>query len=101
MQAASYDQAIYQRIQFSGVAENAPPPYGKKAPKKDEDDESLYGTEEDLYTEVLQLLEAKYLEDRFSVCIEIRDGDRVVYAFPKIACPELFLERLKIETRKL
>jgi len=66
-----------------------------------EDDESLYGTEEDLYAEVLQLLEVKYLEDRFSMCIEIRDGDRVVYAFPKLACPELFIERLKIDTRKL
>lgn len=95
MQAASYDQAIHQPTQFIGVAENAPPPYGGK-PRKKEDDDA-----EDIYAEVLQLLEAKYLEDRFSVCIEIRDGDRVVYAFPKLACPELFIERLKIDTRKL
>ena len=98
MQAASYDQAIQQQTRFCGVAENDPPSYGKKA---DEGEEDLYSTEEDLYVEVLQLLEAKYLNDRYSMCIEIRDGDRVVYAFPKIACPELFLERLKIETRKL
>jgi hypothetical protein len=86
---------------FVGVAEDDPPRYGKSVPKTDDDDESLYGTEEDLYAEVLQLLEAKYLEDRFSICIEIRDGDRMVYAFPKLACPELFIERLKIDTRKL
>lgn len=102
MQVASYDQRIHQRSQFSGVAENDPPPYGAKSRKKEDDGEDdLYGTEEDLYQEVLQLLEVKYLEDRFSVCIEIRDGDRVVYAFPKLACPELFIERLKIEIRKL
>jgi hypothetical protein len=86
---------------FCGIAEDEPPPYGKSCPQTDDDDESLYGTEEDLYTEVLQLLEAKYLEDRFSICIEIRDGDRVVYAFPKLACPELFLEKLRTEARKL
>jgi hypothetical protein len=80
MQAASYDQAIHRPTQFRGVSENDPPPYGTKSRKKDEDnDEDLYGTEEDLYEEVLQLLEVKYLEDRFSVCIEICDGDRVVY----------------------
>jgi hypothetical protein len=87
---------------FCGVAEDEPPPYGNTPPTEtDEDEESLYGTEEDLYVEVLQLLEAKYLDDRYSMCIEIRDGDRVVYAFPKIACPELFLEKLRTEARKL
>ena len=102
MQAVCYDRVFEQPSQFIGVAENEPPPYGSKPPKKsDDEDEDLFGTEEDLYAEVLQLLEVKYLEDRFSVCIEIRDGDRVIYAFPKLACPELFLERLKIETRKL
>jgi hypothetical protein len=100
MQPAFYDQAIHQPTEFSGVAENDTPPYGAKSPKKD-DEEDLYGTEESLYEEVLELLEDKYLEDRFSICIEIRDGDRVVYALPKIACPELFIERLKINTRKL
>jgi hypothetical protein len=100
MQPVSYDQVINQPTQFSGVAENDPSPYGAKSPKKD-DEEDLFGTEESLYEEVLQLLEDKYLEDRFSICIEIRDGDRVVYAFPKIVCPELFIERLKINARKL
>lgn len=85
---------------FCGVAEDEPPPYGK-SPQTEDDDEGLYGTEEDLYVEVLLLLEAKYLEDRYSMCIEIRDGDRVVYAFPKIACPKLFLEKLRTEARKL
>jgi hypothetical protein len=85
---------------FCGVADDEPPPYGNTSPTND-DDEGLYGTEEGLYAEVLQLLEAKYLEDRFSMCIEIRDGDRVVYAFPKLACPELFLEKLRTEARKL
>lgn len=100
MQPVSYDQAVHQPTQFSGVAENDPPPYGAKPSKKD-DDENLYGTKESLYEEVLQVLEDKYLEDRFSMCLEIREGDRVVYAFPKIACPELFIERLKINARKL
>jgi hypothetical protein len=84
---------------FCGVAEDESSQY-RNIPQL-EDDEALYGTEEDLYVEVLQLLEAKYLDDRYSMCIEIRDGDRVVYAFPKIACPELFLEKLKTEARKL
>jgi predicted house-cleaning noncanonical NTP pyrophosphatase (MazG superfamily) len=102
MQPVFYDQAIHQPTRFSGVAENDPPPYGAKSPKKDDDeDEFLYGTEETLYEEVLQLLEDKYLEERFAMCLEIREGDRVIYAFPKIACPELFIERLKINARKL
>jgi hypothetical protein len=84
---------------FCGVAEDDSSKYGNSP--QPEDDEALYGTEEDLYVEVLQLLEAKYLDDRYSMCIEIRDGDRVVYAFPKIACPELFLEKLRTEARKL
>jgi hypothetical protein len=90
-------EAYESKRGFYRVAEDDPPPYGKI----DDDDEGLYGTGEDLYAEVLQLLEVKYLEDRFSVCIEIRDGDRVVYSFPKLACPELFIERLRIDTRKL
>jgi hypothetical protein len=101
MQPASYDQAIHQPNQFSGVAENDPPSYGSKSSKKDDEEEDLYGTEESLYEEVLLLLEDKYLEDRFSVCLEIREGDRVIYAFPKIACPKLFIEQLKIKARKL
>ena len=98
MQAASYDQVIQQSSRFSGVAESDSPPYGKKPSK---DGESLYGTEESFYEEILQLLEDKYLEERFAICIEVRKGDEVVYKFPKIACPELFLEGLKIGARKL
>jgi len=102
MQPVSYDQPIHQPTQFSGVAENDPPPYGAKPPKtSDNEDEDLFGTEESLYEEVLRHLEDKYLEDRFAMCLEIREGDRVVYTFPKVACPELFIERLKINARKL
>jgi hypothetical protein len=36
-----------------------------------------------------------------AICIEVRKGDEVVYKFPKIACPKLFLEGLKIGARKL
>jgi hypothetical protein len=69
MQTASYDQAIHRTIQFSGVSENDPPPYGAKPPKtSDNEDEALFGTEESLYEEVLQLLEDKYLEER-SPCV--------------------------------
>lgn len=101
MQAASYARTIHQPIRFSGIAENDPPPYGAKSLKSNDDEEGLFGTEESLYEEILQLLEDKYLEDRFAMCLEIRDGAQVVYAFPKIVCPELFIERLKIKARKL
>ena len=87
---------------FWGVAEEDPPPYGNTPPvEKDEDEEGLYGTDEELYAGILHLLEVKYIGDHYSICIEIRDGDRVVYAFPKIACPELFLEKLRTEARNL
>ena len=99
MQSLSYNHLFHQPSLFSGIAENGTPPYGKKDPEDEE--EELYGTEEALYEEMLQHLEDKYLQDRFSMCLEIRDGNRVVYVFPKIACPELIVEQLRIKTRKL
>ena len=64
------------------------------------EDEHLYGTEEQLYEDLLKHLSRRFLQEKYSLCLQIRDGDGVVvYEFPKVACPELFLEQLKI--RKL
>ncbi len=72
------------RREFSGVRE----------------DEELYGTSEQLYEDMLKHLSREFLKDKYSLCLQIRGKDgELVYEFPKVACPELFLEQLKI--RKL
>jgi hypothetical protein len=75
------------RRRYSGVAED--------------EDESYYGTDEALYQGIISLLADEYLEERYSLCLEIRDGDRVVHAFPKVACPELILEQLQLKGLQL
>ncbi len=75
---------------FCGVAEDEPPLYGK-IPTIDDDEKGLYGTEEELYAGILDSLAERYLKDRYSLCLEIRHEDKVVYTFPKIACPRLIV----------
>ena len=93
MVPVSYNSVCRQhdsRRCFCGVAEDDPPPYGKSISKTEEDDdENLYGTEEELYAGILELLADRYLKDRYSLCLEIRHEDQVVYTFPKIVCPGL------------
>jgi hypothetical protein len=85
---------------FCKVAEDDPQPYGSNS-QNDEDEESLFGTEEELYAGILESLADRYLKDRYSLCLEIRHEDQVVYTFPKIVCPRLIVEQLKLSTRKL
>jgi hypothetical protein len=85
---------------FCGVAEDDPPPYGN-SPPIDDAEKGFYGTEEELYAGILELLADRYLKDRYSLCLEIRHEDQVVYTFPKIVCPRLIVEQLKLSTRKL
>ena len=64
------------------------------------EDEGLYGTEGQLYEDLLEHLRKEFLQDKYSLCLQVRGkDDEVIYEFPRIACPELFLEQLKI--RKL
>lgn len=87
---------------FVGVAEDEPPPYGKSIFQTEEDDdEGLFGTEEKLYAGILESLADHYLKERYSLCLEIRHEDQVVYTFPRIACPHLIIEQLKLSSRKL
>ena len=86
---------------FCGVAEDEPPPYGKRTSQSEDDDEYLFGTEEELYAGILESLAERYLKDRYSFCLEIRREDQVVYTFPKLACPRLIVEQLKLSSRKL
>ena len=85
---------------FMGVAEDDPPPYGKSDSQIDDDEEALFGTEEELYAGILESLADRYLKDRYSLCLEIRHEDQVVYSFPRIACPRLIVEQLKLDSRK-
>ena len=79
---------------FCGVAEAEPPPYGKSISQTEEDDEEgLFGTEEELYAGILESLAARYLKDRYALCLEIRHEDQVVYTFPRIVCPRLIQYR--------
>jgi hypothetical protein len=104
MVPASYNSVCRQqdlRRGFVGVAEDDPPPYGKSISQTEEDDdEGLYGTEEELYAGILESLAERYLKDRYSLCLEIRHEDQVVYTFPKIVCPRLIVEQLKLGTGK-
>jgi hypothetical protein len=95
-------EAFELRNGFCGVAEDAPPPYGKEVSQSEEEDaEGLFGTEEELYAGILESLADRYLKDRYSLCLEIRHEDQVVYTFPKIVCPRLIVEQLKLSTRDL
>jgi hypothetical protein len=85
---------------FIGVAEDDPPPYGKSISQIDDDEECLFGTEEELYAGILESLADRYLKDRYSICVDIKYEDRVVYSFPQIACPRLIVEQLKLTTGK-
>jgi hypothetical protein len=104
MEPVSYNSICRQqdsRRGFVGLAEDDPPPYGKSISQSEEDnDKSLFGTEEDLYAGILESLADRYLKDRYSLCLEIRHEDQVVYTFPKIVCPRLIVEQLKLSTRK-
>jgi hypothetical protein len=84
MQAVSYLSICEEheaRRRFSGVRE----------------DEGLYGTSEQLYEDLLNNLSNQFLKEKYSLCLQVRDkNDAVVYEFPRVACPELFLEQLKI-----
>jgi hypothetical protein len=84
MTAVLYKTLFQEERPFSGVAEN--------------DDESYYGSEEELYQGILSKLSEEYLQERYSLCLEIRDGDRVLHAFPKVACPELILQQLQLKS---
>ena len=84
MTAVMYKTLFQNNQPFSGVSEN--------------DDESLYGTEEELYRGILSKLSEEYLQERYSLCLEIRDGDQVVHAFPKVICPELILRQLQLKS---
>jgi hypothetical protein len=95
-------EAFELRNEFCGVAEDDPPPYGKDVSQSEEDDdEGLFGTEEELYAGILESLADRYLKDRYSICVNIKHADQVVYSFPRIACPRLIVEQLKLSTRDL
>ena len=67
--------------------------------RENDDDEHLYGTPEQLYEELLDYLRKEFLEDKYSLCLQVRDkdSDDVIYEFPRVPCPELFLEQLKLK----
>ena len=93
-------EAYESKMGFCGVAEDEPSPYGKSVSQIDDDEEGLYGTEEELYAGILESLAERYLKDRYSICVDIKHNDQVVYSFPRIACPRLFVEQLKLSTGK-
>ncbi len=80
----SYKALFQGEPPFSGVSEN--------------DGKSFYGNDEELCRSMLSMLSDEYLEERYSLCLEIRDGDRVVHSFPKVACPELILQQLELKS---
>lgn len=66
--------------------------------RENDDDEGLYGTEADLYKGILETLRQELCQDKYTLCLQIRDkdNDSVVYEFPRVVCPELFLAQLRI-----
>ena len=94
MERVLYDSVVWERG-FCGVREDKEP-YGRRQDVLTEEEE-LYGTEEQLYADILAHLSKEYLLEKYSLCLQIRDGDDgVVYEFPRVACPGLILEQLKL-----
>ena len=57
------------------------------------------GDYEEKYEHLLGYLRKEFFADKYTLCLQIRDkvDDSVVYEFPRVVCPELFLEQLRIE----
>jgi hypothetical protein len=91
----SYDA----KMGFCSVAEDESPPYGKRGFHSDEE-ESLIGTAEELYGGILESLVDRYLKDRYTICVQIKHNEQTVYSLPRIACPRLIIEQLKLDPRK-
>ena len=87
-----YEPVCFSEM-FCGVCEDEES-YGSKKLLCEEDE--LYTEQGELYEDMLEHLCKEFLKDKYSLCLQIRDGDRVVYEFPKIPCPGLFLEQLRI-----
>lgn len=61
------------------------------------DETEPYSTEAKLYEDLLDALAKELFKDKFALCLQIRDGQKVLYEFPKVPCPALFLEQLRIK----
>ena len=48
------------------------------------------------YEALLDMMSKEFLKDRYALCLQLKRDDEVVYEFPKVPCPALFLEQLKI-----
>ena len=42
------------------------------------------------------MMSKEFLKERYALCLQLKKDDEVVYEFPKVPCPALFLEQLKI-----
>jgi hypothetical protein len=48
------------------------------------------------YEALLDMMSKEFLKERYALCLQLKKDDEVVYEFPKVPCPALFLEQLKI-----
>ncbi|MBN2527443.1 MAG: hypothetical protein JXR76_13705 [Deltaproteobacteria bacterium] len=48
------------------------------------------------YEALLDLMSKEFFKEKYALCLQITKGDEVVHEFPKVPCPALFLEQLKI-----
>ena len=63
------------------------------------EDDGEYGKGGELYEELLEYLRKEFFQDKYSLCLQVRgiEDDEVLYEFPRVVCPELFLEQLRIK----
>lgn len=78
MTMVSYDNVVFSN-EFRGVRE----------------DSGKYDRWPD-YEALLDMMSKEFLKERYALCLQLKKDDEVVYEFPKVPCPALFLEQLKI-----
>lgn len=61
-----------------------------------EDSEEYASTEGQLYEDLLEALSLEFFKEKFTLCLQLKKDEHVIYEFPKVPCPALFLEQLRI-----
>jgi hypothetical protein len=87
-----------QMVSYTAVAEELEARREWSGVRDGDDNEGIYGTEEELYEGMLDTLRRELFKDKYTLCLQIRgkSRDEVIYEFPRVVCPELFLEQLRI-----
>lgn len=79
MTMVSYGNVVFPKA-FSGVRDNGSDEYDRWPD----------------YEALLDMMSKEFLREKYALCLRLQKDEEVIYEFPKVPCPALFLEQLKI-----